>query len=114
MTGDLLVLVSRPRPRPRSRAHPADITLGVPPDPAVGPVPAISRKWCVRGWLQFRLRDPASTSNVPACGGASSRNTSIRNQLPGTVAGVATGGAMAGIRWSVGGGERAAAITKRR
>ncbi|MFG2757982.1 TOBE domain-containing protein [Streptomyces wuyuanensis] len=103
-----------------SRAHPADITLAVPPDPGRRPcVCDLKEKVCARvaavpGWLQFRLGDPASTSNVPACEGASSLSTSIRNQLPGTVTGVATGGAMAGIRLNVEGGVRAAAITKRR
>ncbi|MFJ9413435.1 molybdopterin-binding protein [Streptomyces sp. NPDC101227] len=37
---------------------------------------------------------------------------SIRNQIPGTVEGVATGGAMAGVKISVAGGELTAAITK--
>ncbi|MEV0371331.1 TOBE domain-containing protein [Streptomyces sp. NPDC050636] len=37
---------------------------------------------------------------------------SIRNQLPGTVTDVATGGAMAGVKVSVDGGELTAAITK--
>ncbi|MFJ5265049.1 molybdopterin-binding protein [Streptomyces sp. NPDC088387] len=37
---------------------------------------------------------------------------SIRNQLPGTVSDVATGGAMATVKVSVDGGELTAAITK--
>ncbi|RSS59710.1 molybdopterin-binding protein [Streptomyces sp. WAC01280] len=37
---------------------------------------------------------------------------SIRNQIPGTVADVATGGAMASVKVSVEGGELTAAITK--
>ncbi|MFB7592468.1 molybdopterin-binding protein [Streptomyces sp. NPDC056169] len=37
---------------------------------------------------------------------------SIRNQIPGTVSGVATGGAMASVKVSVEGGELTAAITK--
>ncbi|MEU9113193.1 TOBE domain-containing protein [Streptomyces sp. NPDC048483] len=37
---------------------------------------------------------------------------SIRNQVPGTVEGVATGGAMASVKISVAGGELTAAITK--
>ncbi|WP_055696725.1 TOBE domain-containing protein [Streptomyces silaceus] len=37
---------------------------------------------------------------------------SIRNQLPGTVADIATGGAMASVKVSVEGGELTAAITK--
>ncbi|MEE1806620.1 TOBE domain-containing protein [Streptomyces sp. BE133] len=37
---------------------------------------------------------------------------SIRNQIPGTVADVVTGGAMAGVKISVEGGELTAAITK--
>ncbi|TJZ58903.1 adenylate kinase [Streptomyces piniterrae] len=37
---------------------------------------------------------------------------SIRNQLPGTVSDVATGGAMAGVKVSVDGAELTAAITK--
>lgn len=37
---------------------------------------------------------------------------SIRNQLPGTVAGVATGGAMATVKIDVDGGELTAAITR--
>ncbi|KUL38678.1 adenylate kinase [Streptomyces sp. NRRL F-4489] len=37
---------------------------------------------------------------------------SIRNRLPGTVVDVATGGAMAGVRVAVAGGELTAAITK--
>ncbi|ARF54010.1 TOBE domain-containing protein [Streptomyces gilvosporeus] len=37
---------------------------------------------------------------------------SIRNQIPGTVQGVSTGGAMAGVKVSVAGGELTAAITK--
>lgn len=37
---------------------------------------------------------------------------SIRNQLPGTVTGVATGGAMAGVKISIDGGELTAAITR--
>ncbi|KIZ16288.1 TOBE domain-containing protein [Streptomyces natalensis] len=37
---------------------------------------------------------------------------SIRNQIPGTVEGVSTGGAMAGVKVSVAGGELTAAITK--
>ncbi|MEU6709624.1 TOBE domain-containing protein [Streptomyces wuyuanensis] len=37
---------------------------------------------------------------------------SIRNQLPGTVTDVATGGAMAGVKVSVEGGELTAVITK--
>ncbi|MFB7664300.1 molybdopterin-binding protein [Kitasatospora sp. NPDC056138] len=36
---------------------------------------------------------------------------SIRNQLPGTVSEVATGGAMAGVKVAVAGGELTAAIT---
>ncbi len=36
---------------------------------------------------------------------------SIRNQIPGTVAEVATGGAMAGVKVTVAGGELTAAIT---
>ncbi|KJK55966.1 TOBE domain-containing protein [Saccharothrix sp. ST-888] len=36
---------------------------------------------------------------------------SIRNQLPGTVSEVATGGAMAGVKVTVAGGELTAAIT---
>ncbi|MEK2473901.1 TOBE domain-containing protein [Streptomyces noursei] len=37
---------------------------------------------------------------------------SIRNRLPGTVVDVATGGAMAGVKVAVAGGELTAAITK--
>ncbi|MFK0290250.1 molybdopterin-binding protein [Streptomyces sp. NPDC090442] len=37
---------------------------------------------------------------------------SIRNRIPGTVVAVATGGAMAGVRVAVAGGELTAAITK--
>lgn len=37
---------------------------------------------------------------------------SIRNQIPGTVADVATGGAMAGVKVTVEGGELTAAITR--
>ncbi|AOP47284.1 TOBE domain-containing protein [Streptomyces lydicus] len=37
---------------------------------------------------------------------------SIRNQLPGTVSAVTTGGAMAGVKVAVAGGELTAAITK--
>ncbi|GGU61629.1 molybdenum-binding protein [Streptomyces albospinus] len=37
---------------------------------------------------------------------------SIRNQLPGTVVDVATGGAMAGVKVAVAGGELTAAITR--
>ncbi|MFE7357129.1 molybdopterin-binding protein [Streptomyces sp. NPDC057543] len=37
---------------------------------------------------------------------------SIRNQLPGTVAAVATGGAMASVKITVDGGQLTAAITK--
>ncbi|MGW1376802.1 TOBE domain-containing protein [Streptomyces sp. NPDC002446] len=37
---------------------------------------------------------------------------SIRNQIPGTVTGVTTGGAMAGVKVAVAGGELTAAITK--
>ncbi|MFI1399961.1 molybdopterin-binding protein [Streptomyces sp. NPDC020681] len=37
---------------------------------------------------------------------------SIRNQLPGTVTDVSTGGAMAGVKVSVDGGELTAVITK--
>ncbi|MGX1850725.1 TOBE domain-containing protein [Streptomyces sp. NPDC055299] len=37
---------------------------------------------------------------------------SIRNQIPGTVTDVATGGAMAGVKIAVAGGELTAAITK--
>ncbi|MFK4227096.1 molybdopterin-binding protein [Streptomyces sp. NPDC019890] len=37
---------------------------------------------------------------------------SIRNQIPGTVTDVATGGAMAGVKVNVEGGELTAAITK--
>ncbi|KPC60886.1 TOBE domain-containing protein [Streptomyces chattanoogensis] len=37
---------------------------------------------------------------------------SIRNRIPGTVAGVSTGGAMAGVKVSIAGGELTAAITK--
>lgn len=37
---------------------------------------------------------------------------SIRNQLPGTVTDIATGGAMAGVKVAVAGGELTAAITK--
>ncbi|MET7615604.1 TOBE domain-containing protein [Streptomyces sp. NPDC005408] len=37
---------------------------------------------------------------------------SIRNQIPGTVTGVATGGAMASVKVGVVGGELTAAITK--
>ncbi|MGG2464768.1 TOBE domain-containing protein [Streptomyces sp. RGM 3693] len=37
---------------------------------------------------------------------------SIRNRLPGTVVAVATGGAMAGVKVAVAGGELTAAITK--
>jgi len=37
---------------------------------------------------------------------------SIRNQLPGTVAAVATGGAMATVKVTVDGGELTAAITR--
>lgn len=36
---------------------------------------------------------------------------SIRNRLPGTVSGIATGGAMATVKVAVGGGELTAAIT---
>ncbi|MFD7613201.1 molybdopterin-binding protein [Streptomyces sp. NPDC059828] len=37
---------------------------------------------------------------------------SIRNQLPGTITDIVTGGAMAGVRLRVAGGELTAAITK--
>ncbi|UKY48452.1 TOBE domain-containing protein [Streptomyces inhibens] len=37
---------------------------------------------------------------------------SIRNQIPGTVTDIATGGAMAGVKVAVAGGELTAAITK--
>ncbi|MFB7634581.1 molybdopterin-binding protein [Streptomyces sp. NPDC056149] len=37
---------------------------------------------------------------------------SIRNRIPGTVVAVATGGAMAGVKVAVAGGELTAAITK--
>ncbi|MFD3419809.1 TOBE domain-containing protein [Streptomyces decoyicus] len=37
---------------------------------------------------------------------------SIRNRIPGTVTGVTTGGAMAGVKVAVAGGELTAAITK--
>ncbi|MFF4955317.1 molybdopterin-binding protein [Streptomyces chattanoogensis] len=37
---------------------------------------------------------------------------SIRNRIPGTVEGVSTGGAMAGVKVSIAGGELTAAITK--
>ncbi|MEU9781527.1 TOBE domain-containing protein [Streptomyces phaeochromogenes] len=37
---------------------------------------------------------------------------SIRNRLPGTVTGIATGGAMASVKVSVGGGNLTSAITK--
>ncbi|MEV7551945.1 TOBE domain-containing protein [Amycolatopsis sp. NPDC089917] len=37
---------------------------------------------------------------------------SIRNQLPGTVAGIAAGGAMAAVKVAVDGGELTAAVTK--
>lgn len=37
---------------------------------------------------------------------------SIRNQIPGTITDVATGGAMAGVKLTVSGGELTAAITK--
>jgi len=37
---------------------------------------------------------------------------SIRNQIPGTVTEVATGGAMAGVKVAVAGGELTAAITR--
>lgn len=40
------------------------------------------------------------------------RGLSIRNQLPGTVTDVTTGGAMAGVRISVEGGELTAAVTR--
>lgn len=43
---------------------------------------------------------------------AATTGLSIRNQIPGTVTEVTTGGAMAGVKVTVAGGELTAAITK--
>ncbi|MFE2428868.1 molybdopterin-binding protein [Streptomyces sp. NPDC059373] len=53
-----------------------------------------------------------STEVALANGPGPVRGLSIRNQLPGTVANITTGGAMAGVRVTVPGGELTAAITK--
>ncbi|MFE0380930.1 molybdopterin-binding protein [Streptomyces inhibens] len=59
----------------------------------------------------FEVRTLIKSTEVALATGAVD-GLSIRNQIPGTVTDIATGGAMAGVKVAVAGGELTAAITK--
>ncbi|MGP8303761.1 adenylate kinase [Streptomyces inhibens] len=59
----------------------------------------------------FEVRTLIKSTEVALATGAVD-GLSIRNQIPGTVTHIATGGAMAGVKVAVAGGELTAAITK--
>ncbi|MFI0715880.1 molybdopterin-binding protein [Streptomyces inhibens] len=59
----------------------------------------------------FEVRTLIKSTEVALATGAVD-GLSIRNQIPGTVTDITTGGAMAGVKVAVAGGELTAAITK--